>query len=52
MQIYELNKPQPIQTAEIVKTVSHMIADVALKEFIVNLWRSVFIFEAIIESIA
>ena len=45
MQIYKLYKSLPIQTAEIVKTVSHMIADVALKEFIVNLWRSVIIFK-------
>ena len=52
MQIYKLYKSLPIQTAEIVKTISHMIANVAIEEFVINLWWSVFIFEAIVESIA
>ena len=51
MQIYKFYKSLPIKTAEIVKTISHMITDVALKELIINLWWSVFIFKAIVESI-
>ena len=45
MQIYKLYKSLPIQTAEIVKAISHMIANVTLKEFMVNLWWSVIIFK-------
>ena len=49
--IYKFNKSLPIQTAEIVKTVSHMIANITIEEFIVNLWWSVFVFKAIVECI-
>ena len=45
MQIYKFYKSLPIKTAEIVKTIFHMITNVTIKEFMVNLWWSVIIFK-------
>ena len=44
------NIVQPILTAEIVKTFSHMVADITVKKHIVNFGVSVFIFKAVFKS--